>query len=212
MTIDGKVIWSIADTVMRSQCRPDACLPHRWFNLTSHPHRLPPAHMHFTTPTSASHRHALTSPTPRHLTFPSSRCPPLVPSKSNTRQQCTTGAFTLIGAQEGAENGCPQRAAFVAEKIANRSRQSPQRVLVRPRSVICWQIAGKRPSEALWAHIRPGGGPGLSCWFGVEPPAGIEPATPSLPCIPGPPPCDPAFSLVVADRRWCSYVVNSPAK
>jgi hypothetical protein len=33
-------------------------------------------------------------------------------------EQCTTGAFTLIGAQEGAENGCPQRAAFVAEKTA----------------------------------------------------------------------------------------------
>ena len=39
-------------------------------------------------------------------------------------EQCTTGAFTLIGAQEGAENGCPQRAAFAAEKTANRSRRS----------------------------------------------------------------------------------------
>jgi hypothetical protein len=32
---------------------------------------------------------------------------------------------------------------------------------------------------------RPGGGPGLSCWFVVEPPAGIEPATPSLPSMRG---------------------------
>jgi hypothetical protein len=31
------------------------------------------------------------------------------------------------------------------------------------------------------ARARPDPGPGLSCWFGVEPPAGIEPATPSLP-------------------------------
>jgi hypothetical protein len=38
-----------------------------------------------------------------------------------------------------------------------------------------WQTAveGARP----WR--RPGVGPGLACWFGVEPPAGIEPATPS---------------------------------
>jgi hypothetical protein len=32
-------------------------------------------------------------------------------------------------------------------------------------------------------HSRPGAAPGLSCWFGVEPPAGIEPATPSLPSM-----------------------------
>jgi hypothetical protein len=32
-----------------------------------------------------------------------------------------------------------------------------------------------------YRHRRPGVVPGLSCWFGVEPPAGIEPATPSLP-------------------------------
>jgi hypothetical protein len=32
---------------------------------------------------------------------------------------------------------------------------------------------------------RPGVGPGLACWFVVEPPAGIEPATPSLPSMLG---------------------------
>jgi hypothetical protein len=31
-------------------------------------------------------------------------------------QQCTTGAFALIGAQEGAENGCTQRAASVSRE------------------------------------------------------------------------------------------------
>jgi hypothetical protein len=41
----------------------------------------------------------------------------------------------------------------------------------------------------------------------VEPPAGIEPATPSLPCIPGPPPCYPAFSQVAAHRTRRSYGV-----
>jgi hypothetical protein len=40
-----------------------------------------------------------------------------------------------------------------------------------------WQAAveGARPCK------RPGAGPGLACWLVVEPPAGIEPATPSLP-------------------------------
>jgi hypothetical protein len=37
-----------------------------------------------------------------------------------------------------------------------------------------------------WAWHRPGVGPGLCCWFVVEPPAGIEPATPSLPSMVGP--------------------------
>jgi integrase len=37
------------------------------------------------------------------------------------------------------------------------------------------------PKAHRWAWNRPGVGPGLSCWFVVEPPAGIEPATPSLP-------------------------------
>ena len=34
-----------------------------------------------------------------------------------------------------------------------------------------------------WPRGRSVAGPGLSCWFGVEPPAGIEPATPSLPFV-----------------------------
>jgi hypothetical protein len=54
---------------------------------------------------------------------------------------------------------------------------------MRPRLVICWQIAGKRQFGVLRACVRPGVGPGLCCWFGVEPPAGIEPATPSLPFV-----------------------------
>jgi hypothetical protein len=53
-----------------------------------------------------------------------------------------------------------------------------------------WQAAveGARPCN------RPEAGPGLIWWFVVEPPAGIEPATPSLPRIPDPPPCHPASS------------------
>src|SRR5918995_3960471 len=50
-----------------------------------------------------------------------------------------------------------------------------------PRLVIYWQIAGKRRFGALLAFLKPRAGPSLSCGFGVEPPAGIEPATPSLP-------------------------------
>jgi hypothetical protein len=36
-----------------------------------------------------------------------------------------------------------------------------------------------------WPRGRSVAGPGLACWFVVEPPAGIEPATPSLPWIGG---------------------------
>ena len=48
-----------------------------------------------------------------------------------------------------------------------------------------WQTAveGARPCN------RPGAGPGLACRSGVEPPAGIEPATPSLPWIGDAAPC-----------------------
>jgi hypothetical protein len=42
------------------------------------------------------------------------------------------------------------------------------------------------PPAHSWAWKRPGVGLGLCCWFGVEPPAGIEPATPSLPSMVGP--------------------------
>ena len=54
---------------------------------------------------------------------------------------------------------------------------------MRPRLVICWQIAGKQGYGALVAWNRPGVLPGLTCGFVVEPPAGIEPATPSLPFV-----------------------------
>jgi hypothetical protein len=91
------------------------------------------------------------------------------------------GALGLIDVEEGAANWCRQRAASVADQTANHSRWSPRSVFMRPRLVICWQIAGKRQFGVLRACVRPGVGPGLCCWFGVEPPAGIEPATPSLP-------------------------------
>jgi hypothetical protein len=45
----------------------------------------------------------------------------------------------------------------------------------------CWKSAGKRQFYTPNRQLRPGAGPGLSWRFGVEPPAGIEPATPSLP-------------------------------
>jgi hypothetical protein len=45
-----------------------------------------------------------------------------------------------------------------------------------------WQTAVAGPPGIQQAgHV-----PRLSCWFGVEPPAGIEPATPSLPSMVGP--------------------------
>jgi len=56
-----------------------------------------------------------------------------------------------------------------------------------------------------WAWHRPGVGPGLCCWFVVEPPAGIEPATPSLPWNYQEPLCGTPFSQVTLDRRCDSY-------
>ena len=55
---------------------------------------------------------------------------------------------------------------------------------------------------------RPGTASSLTCGFGVEPPAGIEPATPSLPWIGGQAPCYPAFSQVAGDRGCRSYVLS----
>ena len=46
--------------------------------------------------------------------------------------------------------------------------------------------------------------------LGVEPPAGIEPATPSLPWIGGQAPCYPASLQLARHRKWQSYVL-SPA-
>jgi hypothetical protein len=68
-----------------------------------------------------------------------------------------------------------------------------------------WQISGKRRLPALRARNRPGGGPGLAWWFGVEPPAGIEPATPSLPWNHQEPLCEPPYPQLTPDRQGQSY-------
>jgi hypothetical protein len=47
------------------------------------------------TPSALPHQ-----PDPAHLSFPSSRCPLLVPSKSNTREQCAEAPLTAGGATE----------------------------------------------------------------------------------------------------------------
>jgi hypothetical protein len=71
--------------------------------------------------------------------------------------------------------------------------------------VICWQIAGKWRFGGFRAWKRPGVGPGLTCGFCVEPPAGIEPATPSLPWNHREPLCEPPFPQVTLDRSSRSY-------
>jgi hypothetical protein len=60
-----------------------------------------------------------------------------------------------------------------------------------------WQAAveGARPCN------RPEAGPGLACWFGVEAPAGIEPATPSLPWNHREPLCGTPFPQLAPDRK-----------
>jgi hypothetical protein len=99
------------------------------------------------------------------------------------------GALALIDVEEGAANWCRQRAASVVDRAANFPRRSPQSVFIRSLLVICWQVAGNWRFFFLRGCDRPGAGPGLSYWFGVEPPAGIEPATPSLPWIGHRAPC-----------------------
>jgi hypothetical protein len=50
-----------------------------------------------------------------------------------------------------------------------------------------WTVLQANPWQMAVRSLRsmqgPGAGPGLGCWFVVEPPAGIEPATPSLPFV-----------------------------
>jgi hypothetical protein len=60
MTMDGKGIWSIATQPYVRQWRPDARLPSPLPDLTSHPHRLPPARMHIIT----QPQHPISAPSP----------------------------------------------------------------------------------------------------------------------------------------------------
>jgi hypothetical protein len=70
---------------------------------------------------------------------------------------------------------------------ANPTVELPHRLAV---CRLDWQISGK-PQLGPRGMKQTGDVPRLSCWFVVEPPAGIEPATPSLPSMRGwfTPPC-----------------------
>ena len=70
----------------------------------------------------------------------------------------------------------PRPGTYLAGRSSHGRTGTPQRLAMARR----WH-AGRiaRP----WAWRRPSTRPGLGCWFGVEPPAGIEPATPSLPSM-----------------------------
>ena len=94
------------------------------------------------------------------------------------------GALALLDLVEEQRTVADSEQPAQPDQTANHSRRSPPSVFLRPRLVICWQIVGKRRFGSLLAGVRPGIVPGLTCWFGVEPPAGIEPATPSLPFVP----------------------------
>ena len=104
----------------------------------------------------------------------------LLSTRNHLRTGMHQGCVSSHRRRGGSSDCRRQRAASVADRTQNRSSWSPLTVFIRPPLVICWQIAGKRRSGAFGARNRPGAGPGLSCWFGVEPPAGIEPATPSF--------------------------------
>jgi hypothetical protein len=119
------------------------------------------------------------------------------------------GAVALIDVEEGAANWCRQRAASVVDQTASHSRWSLPSVFMRPRLVICWQITGKWWFFFLWEGKGLAPGSALACWFGVEPPAGIEPATPSLPWNHREPLCGPPFPQVTPDRQGQSYRFSS---
>jgi hypothetical protein len=69
---------------------------------------------------------------------------------------------------------CP--GTYLAGRSSHGRTGTPQHLAMARR----WH-AGQKAHP--WRCDRPGVGPGLCCWFGVEPPAGIEPATPSLPSM-----------------------------
>ena len=72
------------------------------------------------------------------------------------------------------------------------------------RTIRTGKLSGKRGRRLLAAR-QVVAGRGLACWFVMEPPAGIEPATPSLPWNHQEPLCAPPFPQVTPDRRGRSY-------
>jgi hypothetical protein len=84
---------------------------------------------------------------------------------------------SVLGELPRIKRGDPRAGRSRADRIEFLDRVSTQSDQIE--LAILWQAAveGARPC------VRPGTGPGLSCWFVVEPPAGIEPATPSLPFV-----------------------------
>jgi hypothetical protein len=68
------------------------------------------------------------------------------------------------------------------------------------RTIRTGKLSGKRGRRLLAAR-QVVAGRGLACWFVMEPPAGIEPATPSLPWNHQEPLCEPLFAQVKLDWR-----------
>jgi hypothetical protein len=90
------------------------------------------------------------------------------------------GHSACSGCGRGRTRGSDQLAPGAPWSGPGRRRTSTQRVQVGLANLWQTAVGGSRSRD------RSGTGPGLSCWFGVEPPAGIEPATPSLPSMVGP--------------------------
>jgi len=82
----------------------------------------------------------------------------------------------------------------------------PRNVTPRLRTAFSGKSLANRGSGCSeYATGRPGARPGLTCCFGVEPPAGIEPATPSLPWNHQEPLCETPYPQVTPDRQGQSY-------
>jgi hypothetical protein len=115
----------------------------------------------------------------------------LVPTLRNAAAEAPRGAFEAPSAHRRGD-------------LADTPTLATLRALTTSYSAF-WQISGKRRLPTLQVCDRPGGIPGLCCWFVVEPPAGIEPATPSLPWNHQEPLCEPPFPQVTPDRQGRSY-------
>jgi hypothetical protein len=108
-------------------------------------HRHLPAHLLPQPPYCTSHQHRPNHPDPVHPSFPSSHCPPLVPSKSNTRELC---AKARLGLADGVTEQAPGSA--VGSLALAGTSPSPSADDADHRSTV------RRPNGQLGSRDRPG--------------------------------------------------------
>jgi hypothetical protein len=151
MTIDGKVIWSIATQPCVHQCRPDARLPRHLLNLTSHPHRLPPARMHSTTLPQPP----ISTPAPTRPRTPLPfRCPIALPSyhpnpthESSAPRRCLAagGATQQPPVVQPAVSRSGRWPHAEPSWLPSAARAAHSNTLWRPSGVVLPRMSGRPP-------------------------------------------------------------------